>query len=143
MFRVFDCDISILPGLGWQNNRIRGEKMYAIIELQGFQEKVEKGDKIVVNRLKDQESKTVKVDKVLFGRDDSGIFVGQPYVEGAYVECEVIGDKRLKKVISFKYRDRKSSQSKKGHRQDVTELKIKEIHLGGAKTSKKTKQAAE
>lgn len=103
--------------------------MYAIIELQGFQEKVEKGDKIVVNRIKDQENKVFKVDKVLFANDDSKIIVGQPYIEGAYVECEILRDDRLKKVIAFKYRDRKSSQSKKGHRQDVTELKIKSINL--------------
>ncbi len=119
--------------------------MYAIIEVQGFQEKVEKGDRIVVNRLREQESKTLRIDKVLFGKSDSSIFVGQPYVEGAYVECEIIADKRLKKVIAFKYRDRKSSQSKKGHRQDVTELKVKEIHFSGAKTQKKgkTKESAE
>lgn len=113
--------------------------MYAIIEIQGFQEKVEEGGRIVVNRLKEQESKDLRVEKVLFGKSDSGIFVGQPYVEGAYVDCEIIGDKRLKKVIAFKYRDRKSSQSKKGHRQDVTELKIKGIHFAGDKATKKTK----
>jgi large subunit ribosomal protein L21 len=119
--------------------REKGEKMYAIIELQGFQEKVEKGGKIVVNRIKDQDAKTFKVDKVLFGRDGKKTFIGTPYVEGAYVECEIVSDKRLKKVISFKYRDRKSSQSKKGHRQDVTELKVKEIHFASGKTAKKTK----
>ncbi len=113
--------------------------MYAIVDLQGFQEKVEQGDRIVVNRIKDQENKVFKADKVFFGRDDSGTYVGQPYVEGAYVECEIISDKRLKKVITFKYRDRKSSQSKKGHRQDVTELKVKEIHFDGAKPAKKSK----
>lgn len=113
--------------------------MYAIIELQGFQEKVEQGDRIVVNRLTDQENKKFKVDKVLFGRDDSNVFVGQPYVDGAYVECEIIADKRLKKIISFKYRDRKSSQSKRGHRQDVTELKVNKIHFAAGKAAKKTK----
>ena len=107
--------------------------MYAIVELQGFQEKVEKGSKIVVNRLKDQENKTFKVDKVLFASDNDRVFIGQPYVENAFVECEIIADKRLKKVIAFKYRDRKSSQSKKGHRQDVTELKVTDIHLPGKK----------
>jgi large subunit ribosomal protein L21 len=122
----------------------REHMMYAIIEVQGFQEKVEKNGKIIVNRLKDQEDKVFKVDKVLFARDDSGVFIGQPYVEGAYVECEILGNKRAKKVISFKYRDRKSSQSKKGHRQDVTELKVKNIHLAEGKTgAKKAKKTAE
>ncbi len=104
--------------------------MYAIIQIQGAQMRVEKNDKIVVNHLKEQKSKTLKVDKVLFGKKGSSYLIGEPYVEDAYVECDILGDKRLKKVIAFKYRDRKSSQSKVGHRQDVTELRVKEIHLG-------------
>jgi large subunit ribosomal protein L21 len=108
--------------------------MYAVIELQGAQIYVEKDDKIVVNRISDQKSKTVKVDKVLFGKKGASYLVGEPYLKDAYVECEILGDKRLKKVIAFKYRDRKSSQSKKGHRQDVTELKVKNIHF--AETAK-------
>ena len=104
--------------------------MYAVIELQGAQICVEKDDNIVVNRINDQKSKTIKVDTVLFGKKGSSYLIGEPYVKDAYVECEIIRDKRLKKVIAFKYRDRKSSQSKKGHRQDVTELKVKSIHFG-------------
>ncbi|MFC1644246.1 50S ribosomal protein L21 [Candidatus Omnitrophota bacterium] len=104
--------------------------MYAVIELKGSQIRVEKDDKITVNRIKEQKSKNIKVEKVLFGKKGSSYLVGEPYVKGAYVECEIIADKRLRKVIAFKYRDRKSSQSKKGHRQNVTELKVKDIHLG-------------
>lgn len=103
--------------------------MYAVIELKGTQVLVEKDDRITVNRIKGQKSKKLKVEKVLFGKKGSSYFVGSPYVKNAYVECEVIGDKRLKKKIAFKYRERKSSQSKKGHRQDVTELQVKEIHF--------------
>ena len=106
--------------------------MYAVIELMGTQVRVAKDDKIVVNRMKRGGSGTVKVEKVLFGKKGNSYFVGEPYVKGAYVECEVLGDKRLKKVISFKYRDRKSSQSKKGHRQDVTELRVKDIQFAEA-----------
>ena len=101
--------------------------MYAVIELKGSQIRVEVDDKIVVNRIEEQKSKTLKVDKVLFGKKGQSYFVGEPYVKDAYVDCEIIGDKRAKKVIVFKYRDRKSSQSKKGHRQNQTELKIKNI----------------
>ena len=104
--------------------------MYAVIELKGTQVLVQKDDKITVNRIKDQKSKKFKVEKVLFGKKGSSHFIGDPYVKNAYVECEIIGDKRLKKRTVFKYRERKSSQSKKGHRQDVTELLVKDIHLG-------------
>jgi large subunit ribosomal protein L21 len=103
--------------------------MYAVIELKGSQIKVEKDETFVVNRMEAGKSKTLKVDKVLFGKKGNSYKIGDPYVKGAYVECEILGEKRGKKVIAFKYRDRKSSQSKIGHRQDLTELKVIDIHL--------------
>ncbi|MCK5450845.1 MAG: 50S ribosomal protein L21 [Candidatus Omnitrophica bacterium] len=121
--------------------------MYAIIELQGTQVRVEKNSKIVVNRIKEQKKKTIKIDNVLFGKKGSTYFVGEPYVKGAYAECEILGDKRGKKLIAFKYRDRKSSQSKIGHRQDLTELVVKDIHFAETakpiveKTETKAKEA--
>ena len=104
--------------------------MYAVIELMGAQILVKKDDKFVVNRIDEKEKDNIlKVDKVLFAQKGQKHYVGTPHVKDAYVECEILGDKRAKKVIAFKYRDRKSSQSKIGHRQDQTELKVKEIHL--------------
>ncbi|MFC1548996.1 50S ribosomal protein L21 [Candidatus Omnitrophota bacterium] len=103
--------------------------MYAVIELKGSQIKVEKDEVFTVNRMEPKKSKTLKVDKVLFGKKGNSYKIGTPYVKGAYVECEILGEKRAKKVTVFKYRERKSSQSKKGHRQDLTELKVKDIHL--------------
>ena len=103
--------------------------MYAIVEIMGSQVKVEKDDKIVVNRIKFQKSTSLRIDKVLFGKKGASVFVGDPYVKDAYVDCEILGDKRGPKVIAFKYRDRKSSQSTRGHRQDLTELRVKDIHL--------------
>ena len=103
--------------------------MYAVIELKGTQVLVEKDTVFSVNRMAQSKSKTLKVDKVLFGKKGAHYFVGEPYVKGAFVECDILADKRGKKVIAFKYRDRKSSQSKIGHRQDLTELKVKDIHF--------------
>ncbi len=117
--------------------------MYAVIEMQGSQFRVEKNDTIVVNRMSDVKDKKVKVDKVLFGKKGSSYYVGSPYVKGAYVECNILRDIRLKKVIAFKYRDRKSSQSKKGHRQDVTEVKIKDIHFGDTEKNTENKEKKE
>lgn len=104
--------------------------MYAVIELQGAQVRVEKNAKFIVNRITDQSFKTFKVNNVLFGKKGSTYMVGDPYIKDAYVECEILRDTRLKKVKVFKYRPRKSSQSLKGHRQDVTELLVKDIYLG-------------
>ncbi|NQT33141.1 MAG: 50S ribosomal protein L21, partial [Candidatus Omnitrophica bacterium] len=117
--------------------------MYAVIELKGSQILVEENDKITVNRIAEQKSKTLKVEKVLFGKKGSSYFLGDPYVKGSHVECEIIGDKRGKKTIAFKYRDRKSSQSKIGHRQDLTELKVKGIHFSEAKKTEAKEKKAE
>lgn len=106
--------------------------MYAIVELQGEQLKLEENDTFTVNRMAHDAKKAYKIDKVLFGKKKDGHFIGQPYIKGAYVECDVLGDKRGKKVLSFKYRQRKSSQSRRGHRQDLTELRVKKIHLSGS-----------
>ena len=115
--------------------------MYAVIELKGAQIRVEKGETFRVNRISDHDDKkSLKVESVLFGNDGKTHYIGEPYVKGAVVECEILRDTRGKKVIVFKYRDRKSSQSKKGHRQDLTELRVKDIAFPGAAKAKETKE---
>jgi len=114
--------------------------MYAVIELKGTQIIVEKNQIIDVNRIKEQKSKVIKADKVLFGKKGTSHFIGDPYIKGAYAECEIVGDKRGKKIIVFKYRERKSSQSKKGHRQDLTQLKVKDIYFPETEPEKKDKE---
>ena len=56
--------------------------------------------------------------------------VGKPYLLGASVKSEVLAQCKAGKCISFKYRRRKASKSRKGHRQQLTKLKIKEIIAG-------------
>jgi len=102
--------------------------MYAIVEAGSKQYKIAKGDTIEVERLGLKKAKEVKLDKVLFISDKKEATVGKPYIKGAHVVCDVIGEKRAKKVISFKYRRRRASSKKKiGHRQTYTVLKVKEI----------------
>ena len=103
--------------------------MYAIVEINGQQFKVEEGKKLFVHHMKDTEAgQTVEFDKVLLVDKDGAVTVGAPAVEGAKVVVEVVnplvkGDK----VIVFKMKRRKRSRCKNGHRQDMTRLTIKEI----------------
>lgn len=113
--------------------------MYAIVKLQGGQLKVEKDQVFTVDRINTKDEKTFIADKVLFAAEGEKYHIGQPYLEGASVECEVLGHKRGPKVIAFKYRERKSSQSKRGHRQELTELKVKDIKLKKAVSAEKKK----
>ena len=103
--------------------------MYAIVEINGQQFKVEEGKKLFVNRLKDAEAgKTVEFDKVLLVDNEGAVTVGAPTVEGAKVVVEVVnplvkGDK----VIVFKMKRRKDYLKKNGHRQQFTEVVIKQV----------------
>ena len=102
--------------------------MYAIIEIGGKQYKVEKGDVIEVEKLTvDEGIKEIVIEKILLVSKDSSLDVGKPYVKGACATIEIMGDFKAAKVMSFKYKRRKSTHWKKGHRQQLTRVKVKEI----------------
>ncbi|MFH0772236.1 MAG: 50S ribosomal protein L21 [Candidatus Omnitrophota bacterium] len=104
--------------------------MYAVIQTGGKQYKVSEGDEINVERLEmPEKDKEITIKEVLLVSDGKEIKIGKPLVVDAKVICEVVCDFKADKVISFKYRRRKSSMWKKGHRQLLTRLKIKEIKV--------------
>ena len=104
--------------------------MYAVVETGGKQYKVAKNDIILVEKLKlSKAGSEVKLSNVLLAKDGNSIHVGSPYIKGAHVLCEALGQMRMPKVVSFKYKKRKSEKKKIGHRQDVTKLKVKEIEI--------------
>lgn len=101
--------------------------MYAIIKTGGKQVKVEVGQTIFVEKLDVNEGDKVTFDEVVFvGGDDTK--VGTPFVEGATVEATVEKQGRGKKLTIFKYRRRKDSHTKQGHRQPYTRLTIDAIN---------------
>ena len=103
--------------------------MYAIVEINGQQFKVEEGKKLFVHHIQNsEEGQTVEFDKVLLVDNEGAVKVGAPTVEGAKVVCEVVnplvkGDK----VIVFKMKRRKDYRKKNGHREQFTEIAIKEV----------------
>jgi len=103
--------------------------MYAVIETGGKQYRVAKNDVILVEKLNAKAGGEVKISSVLFAKDGNSIHVGTPHLKGAHVTCEVLGQTRMKKVVAFKYKKRKSEKKKIGHRQDMLKLKVKEIAL--------------
>ena len=103
---------------------------YAIVETGSKQYRVEPKDVIEVESLKIPDGqKEVALEKVLFAQDGGKIHVGTPLLKGAKVICEFLGNLRGRKVISFKYRRRKASRRKRGHRQELSRLLVKEISL--------------
>ena len=106
--------------------------MYAIIETGGKQYKVQKNDILAVEKLSAKGGDKVQFNTVLLTGGEQ-VRVGDPLVKGAGVQATVIDQIKGKKVISFVKRRRKSSsKSKKGHRQQITLLKITDILESGA-----------
>ena len=106
--------------------------MYAIIETGGKQYKVQKNDILAVEKLSAKGGDKVQFNSVLLTGGEQ-VKVGDPLVKGAGVQATVIDQIKDKKVISFVKRRRKSSsKSKKGHRQQITLLKITDILESGA-----------
>ena len=104
--------------------------MYAIVEVGAKQYNVKKDDIIEVNKQLVAKGDNLVLDKVLLVSKDKKVEIGQPYVKGAKVEAEVLKQVLGEKTTAYKYRRRKNSHWEKGHRPQLTELKIKSIVLG-------------
>ncbi len=104
--------------------------MYAIVEVGAKQYNVKKDDIIEVNKQAIEKGTSIVLDKVLLVGSSKTIEVGQPYVKGAKVEAVVLAQTKGEKTTAYKYRRRKSWHWEKGHRAQLTELKIKSIDLG-------------
>jgi large subunit ribosomal protein L21 len=119
--------------------------MYAVIETGGKQYRVEVGTELAVELLDVEPGKTVTIDRVLLVADGDVAAIGQPMVDGAAVSAEVLRQDRGDKVISFKYRPKARRRVMKGHRQELTILRISDIVFGGksaAKTAAKVESDA-
>ena len=115
--------------------------MYAIVEIAGHQFKVEKDQKVFVNRLATEEGKKVSFDNVLLIGDGDNVTVGAPAIGGAQVGAKVLKHLKGDKVIVFKKKRRKGYRVKNGHRQALTEIQIESIVASGAKPAKAEKAA--
>ncbi|MFH1045466.1 MAG: 50S ribosomal protein L21 [Candidatus Omnitrophota bacterium] len=104
--------------------------MYAIVAVGNKQYKITENDQIVIERTTAPRTHKLSLDKVLVMVKDKKITVGTPYIKDAKVECEVLAQVKGEKKIAYRYRRRKSSQSKKGHRQKCLLLKVKNIKVG-------------
>ncbi|MEJ2112196.1 MAG: 50S ribosomal protein L21 [Flavobacteriaceae bacterium] len=116
--------------------------MYAIVEIAGHQFKVEKDQKVFVNRLATEEGKKVSFDNVLLIGDGDNVTVGAPAIGGAQVGAKVLKHLKGDKVIVFKKKRRKGYRVKNGHRQALTEIQIESIVASGAKPAAKVEKAA-
>ncbi len=110
--------------------------MFAVLKTGGKQYRVAANDVLTVEKLAGEAGDTVEFSEILMLGGDE-LKVGVPFVAGAVVTAEVLEQFRGEKVISFKKRRRKhSSQRKRGHRQQLTRVRITDISAGGKKAAK-------
>ena len=101
--------------------------MYAIVEIAGLQYKVEKDQRLYVNRLNVEAGKKVKFDRVLLIEEKGDVKVGAPVIDGAKVDATVNGEVKGDKILVFKKKRRKGYQKMNGHRQIFTSITINKI----------------
>ena len=107
--------------------------MYAIVEIGGKQVKVEKDQKVFVNRLEGKEGSKVTFDNILLLDNSGKVILGTPSIKGAAVEAKILKHLKDDKVIVFKKKRRKGYKVINGHRQFLTEIMVEKILEKGAK----------
>ena len=115
--------------------------MYAVIETGGKQYTVELGTELEVELLDAEPGQEINLDRVLLVVDGDNSAVGQPVVADAAVSARVLRQIRGEKTISFKYRPKARRRVKKGHRQELTVLKITEVRLGAKSAAAEASEA--
>jgi len=103
--------------------------MYAVIKTGGKQHRVSEGDVLKVEKLEGQKGDTIVFEEVLLVSKEDQTSVGTPVVAGAKVVGEIVHQGKGPKIIIFKKKRRKGFLKKTGHRQLLTEIRIKEISI--------------
>jgi large subunit ribosomal protein L21 len=116
--------------------------MYAVLKTGGKQYKVAQNDIIIVEKLAAEAGSTIDLDEVLMIGDGETASVGNPNLDGAKVTAEVLEQKRGKKVIIFKKKRRQNYRRTRGHRQELTVLRITDIFADGKKKARRAKAKA-
>ena len=104
--------------------------MYAVIEAGGKQHKVELGQVLEVNLMQEESGTDYAFENVMLYVDGDDVQIGQPYIENAKVVAEIVDEVKDDKVTILRFRRRKHSMRKIGHRQRYTQIKVKEIKVG-------------
>jgi large subunit ribosomal protein L21 len=106
--------------------------MFAVIKTGGKQYKVASGDIISVERLLGEPGSVIDLEEVLMISDGAELKVGKPFLAGAAVSATVVEQTRGEKIIVFKKKRRQNYRRRRGHRQELTVLKITDIYQAGA-----------
>ena len=116
--------------------------MFAVVEILGQQFKVQKDQKLVVNRLDQKEGSKISFENVLLVDNGKEFDLGNPTIEGYFIEAKIIKHLKGDKVIVFKKKRRKGYKVKKGHKQYLSEILIESISKNKIQKKVKVKKAS-
>ena len=117
--------------------------MYAVIETGGKQYRVEVGTELEIERLEAAPGDAVAFDRVLLVADGDAASIGRPLIANASVSAEILRRDRGEKLISFKYRPKARRRVKKGHRQELSVVRISDIVVDGKSAASAIAKAEE
>jgi large subunit ribosomal protein L21 len=116
--------------------------MYAIVKTGGKQYRVERGQRLLVERLAAEEGANVTLEPILY-RSEEAVF-DKEGLEGVNVTAKVVGHVRGEKLRVFKFKPKRGYKRRNGHRQELTQIEITEIVQGARKApAKASAKAAE
>jgi len=117
--------------------------MYAVVDIKGFQYKLEKGERLRVPKFDLDVGAKVTFSEVMLIADGDNFSIGKPYVDGAVVKATVTDQGKYDKIIVFKKKRRKDYSVKRGHRQDFTEISVDAITRESEKKEPAKQETAE
>ncbi len=115
--------------------------MYAIVKTGGKQYRVERGQRLLIERLAVDEGADVKLEPILF-RSEEAVF-DKAGLESVQVTAKVLAHVRGEKLRVFKFKPKRGYKRRTGHRQDLTQIEVTEISQGKAKAKAAAQKAAE
>lgn len=109
--------------------------MYAVVKTGGKQYRVAKDDVLTIEKLDGEAGAVIELEQVLAINDGKGLTIGTPMIDGARVAATVLEQKKGKKVLIFKKKRRQNYRRTKGHRQQLTVIRISDILAKGQKAA--------
>lgn len=116
--------------------------MYAVVKTGGKQYRVAKDDVLTIEKLDGEAGAVVELEQVLAINDGKGLTIGTPMIDGARVAATVLEQKKGEKVLIFKKKRRQNYRRTKGHRQQLTVIRISDILAKGQKVAAAKAKAA-
>jgi large subunit ribosomal protein L21 len=102
--------------------------MNAVIKTGGKQYRVAEGDVLEIEKIKGDVGQEILFNEVLLVSSENNVVAGAPYINGASVTAQILGQKKEDKIIVFKMKRRKNYRKKQGHRQMVTSVRVTKIN---------------